>query len=515
MRILFVNPRTQTNLVQGNTPPTAVLALASFMRREGHQVRIYERNIDKKSVSRTLDEFNPDVIACTLMFAMQIADMQAVCARVRALRPGLPILCGGVMASIIPELLLMEGLADYVGIAEGEHTLLELLEVVRGQREPSAVQSLVYLDQTGQPVRTPLRPFADLSDFPETDFTLLPMEKYFGFNPESPRTLTVFASKGCPGQCTFCINASYHRCQYRARKRETVLREIETLVSRHGAGGINFIDETWGVDKEDLRAYCDGIAALSEKLGRRIGWACETRIGVLDPGDLERMARAGCRRVCFGLESGSPEILARMRKGYPIKRIETDINNCKAAGIGVMPFFIFGFPGETPAQARQTVHTIFRLNPDFLFGIGLYYASPGTADYNALVSSGRLSPPRDLAGWAKLGERISLGENHSAVPDRELKVIRGFFYWRVLFQGRGNRKTGRLAYAKTGLRRVADMIGRKGSFQFFLGHFRLALGIVWYSCAYPGIRKKYDLHARSFGRKDWDDLSHLDASMLH
>jgi len=499
----------QLYLGSGITPPTAALSLASFIQREGHEVRIYERNIDTKSVLRAMEEFGPGAVVCTLQHTQQIRDTQAVCREVRALRPDLPILCGGLTASHFSELILKEGLADYVGIGEGEYTLLELLEAVDGQRELSTVQSIVYLDPDGLPVHTPLRPFADLGDFPETDFSLLPMEKYFAYYPESPRTLTVYASKGCPGRCTFCFNEAYYRCQYRARRRKTVLREIETLVTDYDADGVVFIAELWGVDKEELRAFCGDITALSEKLGKRIRWYCETRIGVLSYDDLERMARAGCFLLPFGLESGSPEMLKRIQKGYPLKRIETDFNNCKAVGINTVVYIIFGFPDETPAQIKQTIHTIFRLNPTF-YSTFLFSAIPGTVEYNKLVASGRLAPPTDLAGWAARENRQRVAENFSAVPDRELAVINSFFYWRMLFQNRREQKVGRLMTIGMALRRVADNIGRKGFFEFFFNQARFALRTAWYYYAFPGIRKKYDLYPRSFGRRDWEDLSHLD-----
>jgi len=511
MRILFLFPRKQVYLAIDNMPPIAVLSLASFIKREGHEVRIYDRGLDEKEgVLHVLEGFEPDVAVCTLMFAQQIADMQTICRELRSSRPGLPILCGGLTASLMPELILREGLADYVGIGEGEYTLLELLDVVRGRRKPSSVQSLVYLGPDGQPTHTPLRPFAALSDFPDTDFSLLPMQQYFTYFPEAPHTLAVCASKGCPSQCTFCFNPSYHRCQYRARKREAVLREIESLVSSYGADGIVFIDELWGLDKEELRGYCNDIAALSIKLQKPIRWSCETRIGVLGYEDLKLMADTGCWLLAFGIESGSPEVLKRIKKGYPLARVETDIRNCKAVGISVMVNAIFGFPGETPTQIRQTVHTIFRLNPT-IFSAGPFFASPGSAEYNSLVAAGRVEPPRGLKDWSSMGERFFLTTNYSAIPDREMKVIHYFFYWRMLFQNRKDQKTGRLDYLKILFRRFFDNIGRKGFLRFVFKCFRIFLYVVWYYCAYPGIRKKYDLYARSFGRRDWDDLGHLDA----
>ena len=508
MRILFIYPRMPLYAGTSNMPPIAVLNLASFMQREGHEVQIRERNIHKKNVSLGIEGFNPDVVVCTLMFVGQIRDMQIVCREIRALRPGLPILCGGLTASTFPELILKEGLADYVGISEGEYTLMELLEVIAGHRDPSTVQSLVYLDENRQPVHTPLRPFANLGDFPATDFSLLPMEKYFDFYPESPHTLTVYASKGCPGQCTFCFNAAYHRRQYRVRKREIVVREIETLVTDYGADGIIFIDELWGVDKEELRAYCDDITALSKKLGKPIRWVCQTCFGVLSLDDLKRMADAGCFLIPFGLESGSPEILKSVKKGYPLKRVDADINNCKAVGISTLVFVIFGFPGETQEQIKQTVHTIFRLNPTF-YSTFLFTVA-GSADYSKLVSSGKLRPPEDLAGWAEHENRQSMFVNYSAIPDRELKVIHSFFMWRMLFQDRKDRKHGRLVGLRMALRRVVESMGQRGFFKFCFAQIRLALRTLWYYYAFPGIRRKYDLYPRNFGRKDWNDLAHLD-----
>jgi len=367
----------------------------------------------------------------------------------------------------------------------------------------------VYLDKAGRPVHTPLRPFADLAEFPDTDFSLLPMDRFFTYFPEAPRTMTLYASKGCPAQCTFCFNTVYHRCQRRVRARQSVMREVEMLVSVYSADGILFVDEAWGLDNEDLRMYCADIAAMSQKLGKQIRWSCITRIGVLGFDDMRLMADTGCWMISFGLESGSPEMLKRIKKGYPLKRVETDVNNCKSLGIKVWVSAIFGFPSETPAQIKQTVHTIFRLNPT-IYGTGTFYASPGAAEYNNLVASGRLAPPSDLKSWAKLGERQFMDKNYSAIPDRELQVIHHFFYWRMMFQNRKDERTGRLDYIKIGFRRVVDNVGRKGFFRFFVKNFRLALNAAWYYYAFPGIRKKYDLYARNFGRKDWDDLGHLD-----
>ena len=86
--------------------------------------------------------------------------------RVHAL--GVPVVWGGVHATIMPREVLEEPYVDFVVVNEGEVTSQELALRLAGDLDPewSAVSGLAYTGGHGRPVMTPERPFlADLDVF--------------------------------------------------------------------------------------------------------------------------------------------------------------------------------------------------------------------------------------------------------------------------------------------------------------------------------------------------------------
>jgi radical SAM superfamily enzyme YgiQ (UPF0313 family) len=67
------------------------------------------------------------------------------------------------------------------------------------------------------------------------------------------------------------------------------------------------------------------------------------------------MKSCGATGVAYGLESGSPEILVRMNKGHDVETGRRAVALTREAGLDPAATFVFGFPGETPALARETV----------------------------------------------------------------------------------------------------------------------------------------------------------------
>jgi len=138
----------------------------------------------------------------------------------------LPVLWGGHTASAIPEEAARSGCVDYVGISEGEYTMLELLE---GRRAPETVPGIAYVDERGEYRRTPDRPFANLADFPPLDYSLIPTRKFYTPLPFASRLFIMMASKGCIYKCAFCFNSEYHRCQWRAYPLDVIFQQMKYL----------------------------------------------------------------------------------------------------------------------------------------------------------------------------------------------------------------------------------------------------------------------------------------------
>jgi len=119
-------------------------------------------------------------------------------------------------------------------------------------------------------------------------------------------------ARGCPWACTFC-NKTLFRNKFRERDVETVLQEIDTLISR-GVEYIYFIDEIFGVGK-NVRRLLESIAERQVKIG------FQTRIDLWNEETLDLLGRAHCISVECGIESITEEGRDELNKNC---RMDTD-----------------------------------------------------------------------------------------------------------------------------------------------------------------------------------------------
>ena len=513
MKILMVNPKGKGFSAFPISVPMGTLALGSFLKERGHEIYLLDREIKNEPVKKIIEKFNPDVVCITFLSCSQVDDILYVAKTAKKF--GLPVLCGGHMASAIPEQVLLTGVVDYVGFSEGEYTTLELLEVLQGKRTPESVKGIFYLNENKEMIKTQERPFADLSEFPVLDYSLLHSVQTYVSDYDSPCCeWLIFCAKCCPWNCSFCENEHYHRRKYRKRPIHHILEEIRIAVVEYNVQQILFCDELFGADKKYLRKLC----AKFKELDFSFIWQCETRIGQLSREDMEIMYDAGCRGLLIGVESGSPAVLDRIKKNYDIKKMNETFHNAREVGIEIKPMIIFGFPDETQDDIKQTIHACFRMNAEV--APNFFLAIPRTSLYNQLLSSRRIQPSKSLNDCKKsyigntFTEKRLSEKNYSKIPTIDLCVIRSFFAFNNVFCKKPEERGGVKVSPKILLEKISVLIRRrraKGktlleSILNLINDILAACIMTYYAHAYPKIRKKYDLYAKNFGRQDWDDL---------
>ncbi len=137
---------------------------------------------------------------------------------------------------------------------------------------------------------------------------------------------------------------------------------------------------------------------------------------------LSEIKRAGCQLICFGVESGSQEILNAMRKGITIEQSERAVQLAKEAGLLVAVGLMLGYPGETLDTIRQTLRFIRRVKPGIVY---LNFATPfpGTEFYSYVKSLGwELSK-----NWESYDVVTPVFENPD-LSGETLLTVRGRFY---------------------------------------------------------------------------------------
>jgi len=153
----------------------------------------------------------------------------------------------------------------------------------------------------------------DSLPFPFRDF-LGGANYYDPSMPTERPQLQMYASKGCPFECTFCLwpQTMYER-KVSLRKPRMISREIQEAVDLHGYKSIFFDDDTFNLGTERVKEICSEL----KKIG--LPW---TMIGRLDcsPDWLyDKMIDSGCVGMRFGIETFNLGILEKVKKGIERK----------------------------------------------------------------------------------------------------------------------------------------------------------------------------------------------------
>jgi len=148
-----------------------------------------------------------------------------------------------------------------------------------------------------------------------------------------------------------------------------VLSELVDLHRTHGLRHVVFRDPIFTTRKDRVKEICDGI--LREKLD--LEWQCETAVKTLDRPLVEAMAKAGCKHISLGVESGNVEIqkkhcgsklLDAKKTAIDFERCEEVFRACRENGIETRAFCMIGFPEETEAMVEETFDLVERCDPD-------------------------------------------------------------------------------------------------------------------------------------------------------
>ncbi|TFG44778.1 MAG: hypothetical protein E4H31_03600, partial [Dehalococcoidia bacterium] len=198
MKVLLVGPARLTLEEQKYaTFPNGLLSMAAVLEKHGHEVKIYDGNIDVKQPADFVD-FAPGIIGFTVASGPKITDAIVLSQEFKQLIPAASLIWGGTHPSVLPEQTLIEPYIDFIAIGAGEYTLLELVEHLEtGATRLEDIKGLVF-KQDGKIIRNEPRPFIeDLDELPNPAWHLVDVSKYWA--------TSLNTSRGCPFKCTYCI----------------------------------------------------------------------------------------------------------------------------------------------------------------------------------------------------------------------------------------------------------------------------------------------------------------------
>jgi len=422
MKALLINP--PQIFYPGAEPPAGnlplgLLYIAAVLDEAGYKTEILDAFMTRfpfRRIEDTIEVGLPyekiieeirrrkaDIVGVTNPFTCQVENAVRVANIAKEVDPSILTVVGGPHVTAVPVEFLEEAKnVDIAVIGEGEYTMLDIVRFFEGYKKISEVQGIAYRKDE-KVVLNSQRPFIrNLDELPYPAYNLVEMERYL--NPKKieyrsfkDRAISMITSRGCPFNCNFCSVHLHMGKIFRAHSANYVIDHIEHVVNEYRVKNIFFEDDNLTLDLRRFEAICDKIIEKNIT----VNW--ETPNGVrpdyLTLSLLEKMKKAGCKSVFFGVESGDQFVLDNIiDKSLKLKDVMKVAKMCKKVGLKSGAFYIIGFPGEKKKNMKKTVEFALRLKREFDVGMHLFIATPsyGTRLYEECKKKGyfqeKLSP---------------------------------------------------------------------------------------------------------------------------
>ncbi len=351
-------------------PPLLAAQLAATVRNSGAEVVVLDAFQENLSVSDTVSAVlaeSPDAVVIMpndVARETPAAITGAISSGFRRAGGSAVLIAAGVgnikwMRELVTEVPCLDGAV----VGDPEEAVPELLGAIAAGAAWQDMPFVVTGTLPSKQVRPAVLKHLDTLPIPAWD--LVGLDKYVVLAHRKLRGIEypIFASRGCYwNRCTFCQDlACVKSPDYRMRSPEAVVSEMEAAATTYGAKHFLFHD---GVFPNSVR-WLERFANAVDASGLQCTWFCMARADGVTPEKLRLMKRAGCKNMCYGLESGSEQLLRDMDKGQTLEQARDAVRWTKAAGIEVSATFVFGFPGETVEMASRTIEFAVELDVDY------------------------------------------------------------------------------------------------------------------------------------------------------
>lgn len=398
-------------------PPLGTLYAASYVRERGYQVALFDAMLaeSEDEWAKSLDEHKPQYAVIfednfnylSKMCLLRMREAAFTMIRMAKERGCIVILCGADVTDHYDKYL--EKGADYCIIGEGEETLGELLDQLSAGNEAKNIIGLATR-HSSQAARRPDIKQLDSLPFPAWDLVDIQKYKKIWYERHGYFSMNMVTTRGCPYHCNWCAKPIWGQ-RYNSRSPENVAAEMKWLKENFAPDHIWFADDIFGLKPN----WVERFAELLIEADAVIPFKCLKRADLVNEKTASALAKAGCKTVWIGAESGSQKILDAMDKGDKVEDIYRAAELLRANGIEVGFFLQFGYPGETWEDVQKTLKMVRECMPDDI-GVSVSYPLPGTKFYERV--------------------KMELGEKQNWVDSDDLAMLyRGPFppeFYRIL-----------------------------------------------------------------------------------
>jgi anaerobic magnesium-protoporphyrin IX monomethyl ester cyclase len=414
-------------------PPIGIMSLSAVLKRAGHECVMFDQANPETPNPVIIEEIRrqqPSLIGLSFLSTTSYPYAKVLARQIRAMDSRVRLAFGGVFATLNAELVKKQcPEVDFICRGDGEQLILDLLERFD---DPATVAGLTWA-KDGDIVHNPNRAMdRDLDQWPYPDRESLPLDFVESMPLDVPAVLsmerftTMQTSRGCPWPCVFCDIPIFNEGKWRSRSPQHVIDEFKHL-QEDGYGAVYFVDDHFLLQPKRIDAICKGINDAEVN----IQWGCEGRVDSTAQHLFPAMAKAHCRTLMFGVESGSQKVLDRLKKDQTLEQVESAVDNAKAAGIEIVHgFFVVGSPDETVEDMRATFDFASRLKLD-TFGFNRLCVYRGTPLWKEYVARDLVDDASDWYKYFKCSEIDPTCLSGPVINEERSAGLRRLFRYKV------------------------------------------------------------------------------------
>ena len=465
MKIMFLYP----NHVGYFRCPVGLTLIMTVCKNAGHDVKLFdttfmnvsenkdqetreksgqvkpvalENFFNKKSKSQIetqwldeIEKFSPDIIGTTI-----VEDSYVYCDRLLGLAKekfNIPVVVGGSMPTVVPQVIIENPNIDYVVEGEGEVAFKELLATLETSKDVSKVPNLWY-KENNQVKKTGLIKYLNMDDIPNQSLDFWDDKHFKKVYDGKLYTAGFFEfSRGCMHKCHYCINRAFQVFQADAGKvrrnksADKIIQEVLSLHEEKNFGLIMFADDNFlGRPPGVLDEFFDKW----EKQVKIPYWI-NTCIETVNDRNLPRLKSSGCVGIGIGLETGSDWVRQHLLlKGKMFNDFYLEKFGLMAKyGIRSTANNIIGIPGEYEEDFFETIKlnkAIRALNKDLTsFDVNFMAPYMGTVIHNIALEM-NLIEAHDKPGFKGMS-KANITMRHGPTmtnPTMSEKKIMELFY---------------------------------------------------------------------------------------
>ena len=372
MNVLVVVPNFPNRIKEYLVLPSLELCIvASILKNNKHNIELIDMKINDYCVEdlpRLLPKASPDIIL--------IDDIPETHCNTKLIIPllrekyGKKIKIGirGELVSFEPKMIMERNPELDFGLRYDDD--YSLINYINNLNNPEKVNNIVFRNNDRIVVTERKNRDYELDTLPMPYRKLYDIEKYLKRDSET----IVRSSRGCPGNCLFCIKTRFENFQIFSMKR--FVDEIEEMLN-YGFKTFFFSDDTFAFSMQRLNDFAYEI----KKRGLKIKWTSNIRIKDITEEKIKLMKELGAYRVFVGIETINKNSSNIIGKNLMKDEILEKLQILKDNDMQFHASFILGSPGDTEEDLEETIKFVKIIDPNIVT-FNLIKIYPGLDLYN-------------------------------------------------------------------------------------------------------------------------------------